>query len=224
MILGIDHIAIAGTDPDAAIEELAEFLGVPTGSSGGRHLAWGTRNRLLWLGDTYIELCMVDDPGLARGSWLGRPALAALPGPAAICWALSSDDLDSDRQLMNDHGARLGPPTPGERRRPDDRVVRWRLSLPPDVALDRPFLIEHDSSAAEWTASDRAARAASAGRLTAIDLPVDAIEGFVPTGGLQFGRQTVRLVGAAAGQPMIQVEGLRRDSEMSLLGCRWRLA
>ena len=224
MILGIDHIAIAVTDPDAAIEDLAALLGMTAGASGGRHVAWGTRNRLLWLGDTYIELCTVDDAVLAQSSWLGRPALAALPGPAVICWALSSDDLDTDRQLMNDHGANLGPPTPGERRRPDGLVVRWRLALPPDVALDRPFLIEHDTTAAEWSEADRAERAASPGRLAAMDLPVDAIEGFDPAGGLQFARQTVRLVGTWAGQPMIQIDGLLRHSDTSLLGCRWRLA
>jgi hypothetical protein len=223
VILGIDHIAIAVTDPDAAAEELAGFLDMPAGSSGGRHPAWGTRNRLLWLGDTYIELCTVDDPELAPSSWLGKPALAVQPGPAAIIWARSSEDHENDRQLMNDHGASLGPPIPGERRRPDGRLVRWRLSLPADVALDQPVLIEHDSTAAEWSEADRSERAASPGRLTAMDLPVEAIEGFVAAGGLQFGRQTIRLVGHSASQPTIRIEGLRRAPETSLLGCRWRL-
>lgn len=224
MILGIDHIAIAVIDPDAAVAELADLLGMPPGEHGGRHPAWGTRNRLLWLRDTYIELCTVDDPALARESWLGRPALAALPGPAAICWALSSNDLDADRDDMNARGASLGAPVPGERQRPDGRVVRWRLALPPEVALDRPFLIEHDTTAAEWSAAERAERAALQGHLTALELPVDAVDGLARDGdAMQFASQTVRLAGAAAGRPTIRVTGFSDTGSSSELGCTWVL-
>ena len=224
MILGIDHIAIAVRDPDAAVEELAWLLGVPAGESGGRHEAWGTRNRLLWLRDTYIELCTVGDPALARDSWLGRPALAALPGPAAICWALSSNDLENDRDDMNARGAGLGAPIPGERRRPDGRIVRWRLALPQEVALDRPFLIDHDMSAAEWSSDDRAERAATPGRLTALELPVDEVRGLAPDDDtMQFGNQTVRLAGTPTLQPTIRIAGVSRQASTPLIGCRWVL-
>ena len=114
MILGLDHLAIAVADPDAAISELAAFLGVSPGVSGGRHPSWGTRNRLLWLGDTYVELCTVADPRLAERSWLGRPTLRALAsGDAAICWAIATDDLDLERAQMNADGANLGAAIPG---------------------------------------------------------------------------------------------------------------
>lgn len=220
MILGIDHVAIAVLDPEAAIEGFAIALGVRAGASGGRHPGWGTRNRLLWLGDTYIELCTVDDPALARSSWLGRPALAALPGPRAICWALSSDDIDSDRADMNARGAELGTPVPGERRRPDGQIVRWKLALPAEVALDRPFLIEHDTTAAEWSEADRAERAALAGRLTAVELPVVAIEGLAPG---QYGDQRVGTLDDSSGVPTIRVAGAARRDPVSMLGCLWIL-
>ena len=224
MILGIDHIAIAVTDPDAAVDELAELLGMPAGVSGGRHPAWGTRNRLLWLRDTYVELCTVDDRTLARGSWLGKPALAALPGPAAICWALSSDRLETDRDDMNARGASLGATIPGERRRPDGRIVRWRLALPPDVALDRPFLIEHDTTAAEWSSADRAERAVRPEWLAALELPVGAVEGLAPDGDtVRFGNQAVRLAGRAADGPAIRIAGVARRAAASMLGCTWLL-
>ena len=224
MILGIDHIAIAVIDPDTAVAELAQLLGLPAGESGGRHQAWGTRNRLLWLRDTYIELCTVDDPMLARDSWLGRPALAALPGPAAIGWAFASDDLETDRDDMNARGAGLGATIPGERRRPDGRIVRWRLALPPEVALDRPFLIEHDTTGAEWSAADRAERAGTPVRLVALELPVDAVEGLAPDGGaMQFGNQTVRVVGTSADGPTVRVAGAASRGSTSMLGCSWLL-
>lgn len=224
MILGIDHVAIAVTDPDAAVERLAELLGMPAGESGGRHEAWGTRNRLLWLRDTYIELCTVDDPALARDSWLGRPTLAALPGPAAICWALSSDDLETDRDVMNALGGILGEPIPGQRQRPDGRIVRWRLALPQEVALHRPFLIEHDTTAAEWSLADQGERAAIPGQLAALELPVDVVEGLAPDGDtMQFGYQTVRLAGRSAEGPTIRIAGLSRHASTGMLGCTWLL-
>lgn len=225
MLLGIDHLAIAVDDPDAAIWELASHLGIPAGTSGGRHPAWGTRNRLLWLGDTFIELCTVFDPGLANRSWLGRALLQvrATTDSTAIGWAIATDDLDLDRGGMNLAGAVLGEAQPGERRWPDGQLVRWRLALPADVALDRPFLIEHDPTAAEWLPEDRAARAASPGRVAALELPVDEISGFdASEAPARIGDQLIRAAGRATGMPVVEISGLGRgNDEATILGCRW---
>lgn len=227
MILGIDHLAIAVSDPDEAIEELASVLGLPAGTSGGRHEAWGTRNRLLWLGDTYIELVTVFDATLAEQSWLGRPTLRALErrGAEAIAWAISTDDLDLDRAAMNAGGAALGPATAGERRRRGGQVVRWRLALPGAVDLGHPFLIEHDPSAAEWTPEDRAARALTPARLLSIELPVDEIAGVPAIGGDQvLGGQRVRPAGTAAGVTTVHIGGAARlGAGANVLGCRWHV-
>jgi fermentation-respiration switch protein FrsA (DUF1100 family) len=227
VILGLDHLAIAVDDPDAAIAELAAFLRMPAGESGGRHAAWGTRNRLLWLGDTYVELVTVFDRRLAERSWLGRPTLRGLAdGPTPICWALSTDDLDLDRAEMNSAGATLGAAFAGERRRPDGQIVRWRLALPPEVDLARPFLIEHDTAAAEWTPENRAERAAAPARVLALSLPVDGVEGMpTPAGGTRAGNQSVTIAGSKAGLTTIVIGGLDRVGvEGQLLGCRWQLA
>ena len=227
MLLGIDHLAIAVDDPDAALSELASHLGIPAGTSGGRHAAWGTRNRLLWLGDTFIELCTVFDPSLAQGSWLGRAVLRprATTDPTAICWAISTDDLDLDRAGMNGEGAILGEAVPGERWRPDGQIVRWRLALPPDVDLERPFLIEHDLNAAEWTTEDRAERAASPARFVALELPVDEIAGFgTSEAPARIGDHLVWAAGRDTSVPVIEISGLDRgNDEATLLGCRWLL-
>src|SRR3972149_6864525 len=55
MLLGLDHLVVAVTDPDAAAAELEASVGL-TCTGGGRHPAWGTFNRLPRLGDTDVEL------------------------------------------------------------------------------------------------------------------------------------------------------------------------
>jgi hypothetical protein len=225
VLLGIDHLVIATADPDAAVEDLGAALGLEPGA-GGRHPSWGTRNRLLWLGDTFVELLGVGDPSLAATSWLGAPALAnRADWPCLVGWAIASGDLDADADRLVSLGADLGPPIAGERRRPDGRVVRWRLALPHTIGLDRPFLIEHDSTSAEWTAADRAVRAAIAGRVTALELPVGDVPGFLARGrALSLGEQTVRAADRPAREPLIRLTGLApRPEVVHLLGCRWSL-
>jgi hypothetical protein len=55
VLLGIDHVALATEDPDAAAAELETKLGLAA-TGCGRHPAVGTYNRLFWLGDAYLEL------------------------------------------------------------------------------------------------------------------------------------------------------------------------
>ena len=158
MLLGIDHLVLATEDPDAAASALEAKLGVAA-TGGGRHEALGTFNRLIWLGDSYLELIGVFDRELAARSWLGGPVLRALEaGHALVTWAIAVDDLDvALRWAPPDAG--LDGPIDGARRRPDDRVVRWRMAHPQDPSPTSPFLIEHDRSAAEWTPEERAVRA-----------------------------------------------------------------
>jgi glyoxalase-like protein len=68
------------------------------------------------------------------------------------------DDLDETLRWAPPDAGIVGP-LDGERRRPDERVVRWRLAHPADLSPIAPFLIEHDRAAAEWTDADRHARA-----------------------------------------------------------------
>jgi hypothetical protein len=161
MLTGIDHLVVACADPDEAALRLENRLGLRAGG-GGRHEALGTFNRLVWLGDSYLELIGVWDRDVARESWLGRPTIRALDaGGGLATWAVASDDLASDVATLRAHGSDLADPQPGERLRPDGRLVRWSLAAPPALGpADPPFLIEHDPSGAEWTPDERAARAA----------------------------------------------------------------
>jgi hypothetical protein len=190
MLTGIDHVLLACADPDAAAVELERTVRLRA-SAGGRHDSQGTFNRLVWLGDSYIELMGVFDERLAAASWWGRYALAVLEraesggeraGYMGVVFA--SDDLAADAALVMARGSVLGPPEEGSRNRPDGRVVRWRWSHAPkpDPDLGLLFLIEHDPTGAEWSPAERAERAAmeqplgGPARLERIELPVSNMQ------------------------------------------------
>jgi hypothetical protein len=190
MLLGIDHVVLACADPDATAAVLERRLGLAA-TAGGRHEALGTVNRLVWLGDAYLELVGVFDAALARRSWLGDPVLAVLDGGAdggLVTWAIAVDDLNEAlRWAPPDAG--LLDPLAGERRRPDGRVVRWRLAHPAELSPTAPFLIEHDRGAAEWSPAEQAARAQErhplGGRARLAALEVEAASPAVAAGRLR---------------------------------------
>ena len=224
MLLGIDHIVLATADPEAAAVELEERLGLAA-RGGGRHEGLGTFNRLVWFGDSYLELIAVDDAARARRGWLGQPVLDSLDrGGGLVTWAIAVDDLDEALRWAPPDGVLKGP-LDGERRRPDGQIVRWRLARPESVTATEPFLIEHDLTAAEWTSDERTARgeelhplggrvrlaglevvttspAAAAGRLRAVlAAPVEAAgRGIVR---VRLGAQEVRFAAARQGSPAV---------------------
>ncbi|HEX8940986.1 MAG TPA: VOC family protein [Candidatus Limnocylindrales bacterium] len=249
MLRGIDHLVIACPDLDAGVAALTEHLGLAV-AGGGRHVALGTENRLVWLGDAYLELIAVVDASLAAASWIGPSVLAALErGGGLATWAIASDDLDRDVASLRAAGSGLGQPTAGERTRPDDEVVRWRLALPGPLGPDRsPFLIEHEPSGAEWGPGARAGRAAEvhpvggAARLHRLELavadPAAVANRLRRDTGLAFGppgagiveaelvEQTVRLLPAGHDRPAAGIViGISsgRPRSADLLGCRFTL-
>ena len=243
MLLGIDHLVIAVPDPDAAADALGAALGLEAGG-GGRHDGLGTYNRLIWLGDSFLELIGVFDLALARDSWVGAPTVRSLEtGGGLATWAVATDAIDADVARLRERGSDLAEPIPGERTLPDGRVVRWRLAAPRELGPDRPpFLIEHDPTGAEWTPADRVERAGGPSRLVRLELAVDDVDrvsrGLTRTLGVRF---RPSLVGGGArdtdigphrlrlrprrGGPTTATIGLSiagaSPTELELLGCRW---
>jgi hypothetical protein len=119
-VLGIDHPVRAVGDLDRAAERWRRHLGLDS-APGGRHPGWGTANRIVPLGDAYVELIAVADPQAARESAFGRSvAEAATGGERWLTFAAAADDLDAV-------AARLGLEVIGGRReRPDGTTLRWR--------------------------------------------------------------------------------------------------
>jgi Glyoxalase-like domain len=250
MLTGIDHVLNACADPDTAAVELEAALGLRA-SPGGRHEAHGTVNRLVWLGDSFIELMGVVDPAVAAKSWWGRHALAVLErGGGYMGVVLASDDLATDAAVLRARGSALGELESGSRTRPDERVVRWQSARLPAVDADLGvlFLIEHDLTAAEWTPAEREKRAemthplGGPARLERLEVAVgsthsatmrvhrDVGVAFRPSlagAGARdgaIGRQTLRLVpGLKTDPPRVVVRGGSVGREVELLGCRWQL-
>ena len=62
------------------MSDLAADFDLPS-VDGGRHPGWGTANRIVPLGDTYIELVTVVDEAEAAQSPFGRWVASAPDGP-----------------------------------------------------------------------------------------------------------------------------------------------
>src|SRR5215207_8610468 len=117
-MIGIDHVVIAVDNPDVAADALEASLGLRA-EGGGRHDALGTANRLVWLGDTYLELAAVVDPVVAERSWFGRLLVESLAsGGGFATWAIAVGDLEAHLRWLAG-GVELTGPRDGERRRPD---------------------------------------------------------------------------------------------------------
>ncbi len=249
MLTGIDHVILAVHDPNKAASQLEAELGLRA-TGGGRHDQHGTFNRLIWLGDSYIELMGVFDEKLAAESWWGGHILRLLASAEAAYagMPLSSDEIAVDVALLRGQSSPIGDAADGQRMRPDGRAVKWRAArLPePDPDLGLAFLIEHDTAAAEWTSAERGTRAEEShplggpARLARIDMPVGstarATQRLHRDLGLAFrpslagsgardtslGEETLRLVPSVPGAvPTIVIRGGSLEREASLLGCQW---
>ena len=110
--LRIDHVIYVVEDLDAASARFREALGLGS-VVGGRHVGWGTANRLVPLGHEYVELVAVADRAEAAGSDFGRVVMqTAASGGGLAGWAVATDDLQSIARRLNlevTHGARTRP-------------------------------------------------------------------------------------------------------------------
>ena len=128
-MLELDHIVVACLDLDDGESWLRERLGVGL-SSGGRHDAWGTHNRLLQLGGgVYLELIAPDpsqpDPATPRPFLLDAPELRKRlrRAPVLVHWLVRADDLDRELRALKYLAGTVVPMTRGS--------LRWRITLPP---------------------------------------------------------------------------------------------
>jgi hypothetical protein len=136
--LELDHVLIAVAYLAAAAREIEARHGLAS-IEGGRHPGWGTANRIVPLGDSYLELIAVVDEAEAAqsafGSWVARAAPArATP----LGWAVRTTKLDEVARrlgLFVDAGSRASR---------GGRLLRWRLAGIEQAATEPslPFFIE----------------------------------------------------------------------------------
>jgi hypothetical protein len=136
--LELDHVLLAAHDLDEASHALETRHGL-TAVEGGRHPGWGTANRIIPLGDAYLELVAAADEAEAASTAFGRWVLARRASPfAPLGWAVRTSNLGAQ-------AARLGlTALDGARERPDGSVIRWRLAGVDEAVAEpcRPFFIE----------------------------------------------------------------------------------
>jgi hypothetical protein len=146
----LDHILLAVRDLDSAAEYLGSEHGL-TSYVGGSHRSWGTANRIVPLGSSYLELIAVVDGRVAASSDVGRwVADGASDRGAPIGWAVRPHDLDATAR-------RLGLTAhDGSRTRPDGVLLRWRMA-----GIERalrepqlPFFIEWKNHATTYPGLD----------------------------------------------------------------------
>jgi Glyoxalase-like domain len=137
--LELDHAIIAVADLEAAAAELERRHGLAS-VEGGRHAGWGTANRIVPLGEAYVELITVVDEAEAAGSAFGRWVAAGLesaPG-RPLGWVARTDRLDEVAE-------RLGlTVSAGSRPARDGSLLRWRLAGVEEAAAEPalPFFVE----------------------------------------------------------------------------------
>lgn len=145
----IDHV-IAADSNLAALEAAFTRLGFSV-VGGGTHPHLGTRNRIIVLGDGYIELLGIAD--WARASPVLQRKLSMRLG-GWIGFALQSADIETETAAMRARGVDARGPFPGRLDAPDGTTRSWRVTMIGDedlwaAAEPLPFLIQHDATGTE---------------------------------------------------------------------------
>lgn len=127
-MLRVDHLAVVTGRLDEGVRAVEDLLGVPM-AGGGKHSLMGTHNRLLGLGDLYLEVIAIDPeaPHPGRPRWFDMDRFTGPPRLAN--WVAGCDDLAAEVAL-----GPVGIGRPVSLARGD---YRWRMAIPDDGCL--PF-------------------------------------------------------------------------------------
>ena len=128
MTLSLDHLAVSAATLDEGAAWIEQALGVPP-TGGGKHPHMGTHNRLLSLGDLYLEVIAID-PAAPKPPYPRWFSLDSFRGPPRLTnWICRTNDLDAALTQ-----APKGTGTATNLTRGD---YRWRFAVPASGTL--PF-------------------------------------------------------------------------------------
>jgi Glyoxalase-like domain len=136
--LELDHVLLATDDLEAAARDIEARHGLVS-VEGGRHPGWGTANRIIPLGETYLELIAVVDreeaAGAAFGTWV---AGAAFAGARPLGWVVRTTDIDATARRLGLEVAAKSRTTA------DGRTLRWRVAGIEQAAAEPclPFFVQ----------------------------------------------------------------------------------
>jgi glyoxalase-like protein len=169
-MLWLDHVVFAVRDLDEAAVRFRGEFGLDS-TEGGRHERWGTANRIVPLGDQYLELVAAVDEPVAAETAFGRGVLErAAGGGGWFTMAAVADDLDAV-------ASRLGIEVDsGSRTRPDGQTVRWRMAGLDDQRREpwMPFFLTWEVSDELHPGRARAGHAVRATGLGRVEVGGDA--------------------------------------------------
>ena len=138
----LDHILLGSPDLKAGIDFVEKHTGVGA-TFGGVHPGRGTQNALLSLGDRrYLEIIAPDpaQPGVKNPI---ASRLHSLPEPRLVGWAAHPGSVTAFAEKLRAAGIEFEGPTPGSRKRPDGKLLKWQtLSLADTDSGLLPFFIE----------------------------------------------------------------------------------
>lgn len=121
----LDHLAVVAADLDTGCAWLEDRLGVSL-QPGGRHPVFGTHNRLLGMGDIYLEVIAPDPEATPRRArWFGLDH--APPEPRLGNWLCRVDDIAA-ALARSPSGA--GAPVALTR-----DALTWQIAVPDDGSL-----------------------------------------------------------------------------------------
>jgi len=145
----LDHLIVAASTLPQGVDYVAKLTGV-TPRPGGKHVAMGTHNALLRLGDrVYLEVVAIDPDGVKpdRPRWFdlddARLRAELTERPRLIAWAARTTDIDDAVARCPIALGRVHPFARGE--------YRWRITIPDDGKRPAdgiaPTLIQWDVAA-----------------------------------------------------------------------------
>lgn len=143
----IDHLVYAVRNLEEAVELFGTRLGIHP-VVGGYHQNFGTKNALIRLDDgIYFEILAIDDNNkeVVKPRWMGVDFLTQ---NRITRWAITSNELERDGEILEDYKKGLGKLIKGSRRTPDGKLLQWQLVAPlaaPEVELI-PFCIDWSHS------------------------------------------------------------------------------
>ena len=143
----IDHLVFAVADLEEGIANLESKLGVRA-VLGGHHASFGTKNALIRLNENmYFEMLAADPQNteVLPPRWMGVDFLTK---NQITRWAVTSQDLKKDAQILKNYHPDLGQVLNGSRQTPYGQLLQWELTKPlpqPEVELV-PFCIDWSKS------------------------------------------------------------------------------
>ena len=169
-MLRLDHVVYAVPDLDEAAVRFRERFGLDS-TEGGRHERWGTANRIVPLGDQYLELVAAVDAPAAAETGFGMGVLERAAGVGGwFTIAAVADDLEAV-------ASRLGIEVDsGSRTRPDGESIRWRMAALDDPRREpwMPFFLTWDVTNELYPGRARAGHGVRANGISWIEVGGDA--------------------------------------------------